>query len=325
MRKNKCYNQFMNQFAKNELLVKINEFEEKKFELSSSDAELTLYDILVPLLNSEGFSVRKMEGRNDGGVDFVALKEDKKIGIQYKHYRSNVGADTVRGLIGAALVNEFDKVILLTSSNFTKSAHETAAQIDPIAIELMDISSLKKWSAKIEANYDESEVTQVLNIFTRSIIELIAKSPRTLDKLEWRDIERVLAEIFHGLGFKTILTPPSKDGGKDIIVECLSEGTNNTFIIEIKHWRSRQKVGEKSVKDFLKVITKEKRVAGLFLSTYGYTENVVESITEIERQKVKLGEENKILSLCKTYMKRKSGIWQDDNSDLAKILFSETI
>lgn len=311
--------------VKKALLEKINKFEENKFEMSPHEAELTLFNILVPLLNSEGYSLKKSDARRDDGIDFTAFKGEKTIGIQYKHYKSSIGSNLVRGLIWTAVISELDKVILLTSSNFSKSAYQTAAQIDPIALELMDINSLKNWTAKIEANYDESEVTEVLNVFTRKIIELISKNPKTLDELEWRDMERVLAEIFNGIGFKTTLTPPSKDGGKDIIVECISQGTNNTFIVEIKHWRSRQKVGEKAIKDFLKVIAKEKREAGLFLSTYGYTENIVESITEIERQKVKLGEETKILSLSKTYMKRKSGIWQDDSSDLAKILFSDTI
>lgn len=35
----------------------------------------------------------------------------------------------------------------------------------------------------------------------------------------------------------------------------------------------------------------EKRNGGLFLSTYGFTENAVESLTEIERQNVRFGQE----------------------------------
>ena len=311
--------------SRTEFLIKqIDDFERNKHDYLPHEAEDNLFKILVPLLNSEGFSVNKTDERRDSGIDFVALKGEKKIGIEYKHYRKNVGADLVRGLVGAALVNQFDKVIFLTSSAFTKGAYETAAQIDPIAVELLDINSLRKWTSRIEADYNQSEVTHVLSLFTKTIIELINKNPRTLDELEWRDMERVLAELFYGLGFKTTLTPASKDGGKDIILECQSEGTKNTFIVEIKHWRSRQKVGEKSVKNFLKVITKEKRAGGLFLSTYGYTENAVESITEIERRRVKLGEEDKIISLCKTYMKKKSGIWEDDN-DLQQLLFDKTL
>jgi hypothetical protein len=42
-----------------------------------------------------------------------------------------------------------------------------------------------------------------------------------LDHLEWRDLERMMARVMEGLGFKVTLTPPSKDGGKDLILTFL--------------------------------------------------------------------------------------------------------
>jgi HJR/Mrr/RecB family endonuclease len=313
----------MEQHEKEKLIRDITEFESRKDEYSPIDAENKLIKILTPLLESDGYNLAYSGGPRDNGIDFLATKQQRLIGIQYKHYKSNVGASAVRELIGSALVNKLDKVILLTSSSFSTQARETASLIDPISVELLDINDLKTWTSKIEANYDESEVTQVLKTFTQKIIELINKTPRTLDELEWRDLERVIAEVFNGIGFNVTLTPASKDGGKDVILECFSQGTKKTFIIEIKHWRSGQKVGEKSIKDFVKIITTEKRNAGLFLSTYGYTQNAVESLTEIEKQKVRFGQETKIVSLCKTYMKRKSGIW-DNEQDLADILLYDT-
>jgi sulfur transfer protein SufE len=43
-----------------------------------------------------------------------------------------------------------------------------------------------------------------------------------LEELEWHDLERTVADIFDGLGFLVTLTPPRKDGGKDIILDQLS-------------------------------------------------------------------------------------------------------
>jgi restriction system protein len=68
-------------------------------------------------------------------------------------------------------------------------------------------------------------------------------------KIEWRDVERVVAEIFSGIGSKVELIPSSKDGGKDVILECKENGTSKTYTIEIKHWRSGQRVGEKKIKN----------------------------------------------------------------------------
>jgi HJR/Mrr/RecB family endonuclease len=72
---------------------------------------------------------------------------------------------------------------------------------------------------------------------------LIAQNPRALDEIEWRDIERTIAEVFDGLGFLARLTPPSKDGGKDVVLECTVSGQRAEYLVEIKHWRAGSRVG----------------------------------------------------------------------------------
>jgi hypothetical protein len=58
----------------------------------------------------------------------------------------------------------------------------------------------------------------------------------------------------------------------------------------------------------VKIVVKENRTAGLFLSTYGVSSGVVESLTKIERKKIKFGDKEKIISLYETYIKtRESG------------------
>ena len=59
----------------------------------------------------------------------------------------------------------------------------------------------------------------------------------------------------------------------------------------------------------MKVICNEKSDNGLLLSTYGFTSNAFEGLTELERKSIRFGDAEKIVSLCKTYLKVKSGIW----------------
>jgi restriction endonuclease Mrr len=101
-------------------------------------------------------------------------------------------------------------------------------------------------------------------------------------------------------------------------------GKKHTYIIEIKHWRSGNRVGQSIVRDFLNVIVRERRQGGLFLSTYGYCDNAFEMLSEIERQQLKFGSEEKIVSLCKTYVKAEAGIWSP-SATLTEILLEETI
>lgn len=138
--------------------------------------------------------------------------------------------------------------------------------------------------------------------------------------LEWRDLERTIYEIFNEIGFKATLTPASKDGGKDVILECDIDGIPKSYIIEIKHWRSQQKVGQKAIQEFTKVIINEKRNKGLYLSTYGYTQNYYECLSKTERNLVGFGEKEKIVELCHTYEKIKNGLYLPMNS-LEDLLF----
>lgn len=90
-----------------------------------------------------------------------------------------------------------------------------------------------------------------------------------------------MAEIFDGLGFKVTLTPPAKDGGKDVILEFILAGKAVEYYVEVKHWRSATKVGSWSVSDFIQVVARDKLARGMFLSTHGYASTAFEHLTQL--------------------------------------------
>ena len=103
-----------------------------------------------------------------------------------------------------------------------------------------------------------------------------------------------------------------------------SSGSSCHIHVEIKHWRSKVKVGGTAIKDFLNVIAREQRTGGLFLSTHGYSNGAFEELTEIERQRLRFGGKEKIISLSRTYVKAMSGIWSPPEN-LADGLFEGTV
>ena len=76
------------------------------------------------------------------------------------------------------------------------------------------------------------------------------------------------------------LTPPAKDGGKDVVLRCYVQGRQAEYFVEIKHWRSPSRVGGGALRDFLNVIVREGRDGGLFLSTYGYCDNAFDQLVK---------------------------------------------
>ena len=160
----------------------------------------------------------------------------------------------------------------------------------------------------------------------QSIVNLIAEYPNILDSVEWRDLERAMREVFESLGFDTELTRSGKDGGFDLRLTCIDCGLRKTFLVELKHWVSRSgKPGPTIFKAFYDIVASESEDArGLLLSTSGFTKTVRSGRSEIERQIVKLGNKNKIVSLCQNYLQTKRGLWRPTKS-LPHVLFHDTI
>lgn len=175
-----------------------------------------------------------------------------------------------------------------------------------------------------ETKNSETTVEILVRILANELCKLIAIKPQTLEDIEWRDLERVIATALEGIGFKVELTPVSKDGGKDIIVNCIVGNEEHTFYVEIKHWRQGSRPGLNHVSDFIEVNAVDGTNGGLFVSSSGFRNEVHSRLNEISKQRVRLGEKNKILSLCQKYVKSIEGIWQRD-VPLPEILFEETL
>jgi HJR/Mrr/RecB family endonuclease len=297
------------------------------------EPEWLMMEILEPLLGEDGYTTTKVFEAHHAGFDFVAEKPADgvsgscSIGIEQKHYRrtSSVDADVVARVLSAATPLGLDRGMLVVNSRFTLAAREMARREAPVRIELVDIDALKAWAARIEVDskIDRSEVETILRDVSRAFAHVVAKDPGNLDRLEWRDLERMLAEVFDNLGFSVELTPGSKDGGKDIILECLVAGKRQTYIVEIKHWRCGNRVGQSVAQDFLNVIVRERREGGLFLATYGYCDNAFEMLSEIERQRIRFGAKAKVVGLCRTFVKTRSSIWSVPAA-LPEVLFEDT-
>ena len=300
--------------------------------LGSTNFEALLEQILDPLLGQEGFSLKHNGGPRDDGIDFYAVRpagdfegKNERLGIQSKFFhqpRKRVPLADARVLIDAGLLYGFGRVMLVSNADFSEQTREETSRNLPLTVELLGISDLKSWATRLRTEKPdiESEVRVILRDVSQALIRLIANDVAVLDYLEWRDVERVAAEVFSGLGFEAELTPGSKDGGKDVILACTVNGAQARYYVEVKHWRSATRVGASAVEQLLRVIVRERAEGGLFLSTYGFTENAFEQLTTFDREKLRFGDKDKIVTLCKSWVKARAGLWSPPES-LSQILF----
>ncbi len=314
----------------------------KKIEnekLNPIQTESQVCEIISQLIKDLEFTADFVDTNpRDGAPDFLAKKlinskREYRIAIELKG-SSNIkdaikyGTRTLKRIKSH---KPFDKLLLILSNRNSDNLQEISKfkkekKNNLTEIEIINLNDLESWAENLKGEFSKevlNEVQILIRQISRKFISLISKNPDHLMSLEWRDLERTITELFNEIGFNATLTPGSKDGGKDVILECEINNEKKSFIVELKHWRSGQRVGKKAVKEFTQVIINEKRSKGLYLSTYGYSNNYYESLTEIERSKVKFGEKEKIVELCNIYEKIKNGIWLPVDN-LEKALFENT-
>jgi restriction endonuclease Mrr len=194
---------------------------------------------------------------------------------------------------------------------FSEDRLDAAFQKSPLEIESVK-SIAEVFANPIQETPEEEKIELRVRAIVREsmarLAKIIAENPLALYSIEWRELEKIMAEVFSGIGFEVELTPPSKDKGRDIILNLKLNDGERSYLVELKHWLSESKVGGKPVRQFVNVVVNESRSGGIFLSTLGYTKNAFHAITEVERRKVKFGDKEKIVSLCRTYEKSQFGI-----------------
>ena len=247
-------------------------------------------------------------------MDVEFSTENERFAVQVKSHKSLIGASDVAAIAGFALAGNYDRWLFLSRTKFSSQAQDLAVKMRGVSMELLTPPDLRNWLHR----HDYSKTTGgcrldlIVRTAMREIAKEVARHPEKLFKVLWFDLESLLRETFEGIGFETELTRPSKDGGFDLRLIFDDKGQKQVYLVEVKHWSDPSRPGEKILKHFAKVVAKEQAKGGVLLSSSGFTQNIAEGLTELERQSVRLGNHNKIISLCKTYYKIDSEIWLAD-------------
>jgi hypothetical protein len=195
--------------------------------------------------------------------------------------------------------------------------------MDGTGIQELRTGVLEAIGARAARDEPEDDVVRIVRTMTDALCELIAAQPDALNRVEWRELERVIARALEKIGFDVELTPSGKDGGKDVVATCIAHNHRMLFYIEVKHWRD-DRPGLRHVADFVQVNAFDRTDGGLFLSSSGFANAVHTRLAEISSQNVRLGQRDKIVHLCRQFVQRAAGPWSP-TSPLPVLLFEETL
>jgi hypothetical protein len=120
-----------------------------------------------------------------------------------------------------------------------------------------------------------------------------------------------MAQVYEEIGFKVILTDGSKDGGKDIVLFCLSSNRIDglfglkKYYVELKHWRSGKKANNNPIQKLLEVTAKDAASGAALFSTSGFASKISEQ--GIDENAIGLRGIVAIHKLCQFYIESKNG------------------
>jgi hypothetical protein len=87
---------------------------------------------------------------------------------------------------------------------------------------------------EFEDELRDDALVPVTRFVEDALIREIARHPQLLRTLERRQFEKLIAELFFGLGYEVELTKQTRDGGKDIIAVKKVDSLHLRYLIECK-------------------------------------------------------------------------------------------
>ncbi|WP_226036119.1 restriction endonuclease [Aquibacillus saliphilus] len=102
-------------------------------------------EYLKPLLKARGYYVQLTPASGDYGADLILSTKGKKIIVQAKRYKKNVGIKAIQEIVSAKSYYKADECWVITNRFFTEQGKILAASNQ---VRLVDRKQLMKWILK---------------------------------------------------------------------------------------------------------------------------------------------------------------------------------
>lgn len=107
------------------------------------------------------------------------------------------------------------------------------------------------------------------------LIASLSRNPEQLYTLPPRRFEELVAELLCRDGMEVQLTPPTKDGGVDILAFCNTQAGRHLYLVECKRYSKENPVYVSLVRSLYGVVEAERATAGLLVTTSFFTKGAL--------------------------------------------------
>ena len=148
--------------------------------------------------------------------DLVARKSSgESIGVFLTAPIHRLGIADMEQLMTRAQRSEHGQHVLIMNGELRPEAVPLVHEAVALSISVIVVDDLRRWLETTRRG-NATENTRLHEVVARlsyDLVRLIADDPRTLDQVEWRDLERATACAFRACGFSVTLTRPSEGRG----------------------------------------------------------------------------------------------------------------
>lgn len=117
---------------------------------------------LVALFKSHNYSATKTPDSGDYGADIVISKDGKKIVVQAKRYKNNVGIQAVQEVLGGLSYYKADEAWVVTNSGYTKAAKTLAEESNVRLLDRNELVDLMTGTRNQNATVSPKEIKKTI-------------------------------------------------------------------------------------------------------------------------------------------------------------------
>lgn len=112
------------------------------------------------------------------------------------------------------------------------------------------------------------------NSLKSSLLNELKKDPGLIYKIEPVEFEELVGLLLNNLGFRTFVTPRTRDGGKDILAKFdTPDGHEGLCLVECKRYKPERKVNVQTVRSLFGVVQDARANLGMIVTTSSYTKD----------------------------------------------------
>lgn len=154
---------------------------------------------------------------------------------------------------------------LSTATKNSLGSTLTLFEVPPLAA--TEVISALKGKPELAQEDTEDPVADPLADIESQALERIKDR---VNELDWDDMQQLVAGILRAMGYKTQVSPPGSDRGKDIVASPDGFGFEHPrIVVEVKHRKGQ--MGSQDIRSYLGGRHKDDR--GLYVSTGGFTKD----------------------------------------------------